>query len=177
MANKADINVVLGADFEKSVEQLNKDIAKIEKKINKLNLQVKVQSGNLLTETNKKIAELQRRKTLKQIAINMKLDESKYIKQVAEVEKHLKKLSEQGNINLNVNSNNASANVSNLNTQLKQTTATANTLGSSIRNALSNVGIYINNQTAWLALRQMIDDINETIKEQTMGCLSKNLFF
>ena len=165
MANKADINVVLGADFEKSVEQLNKDIAKIEKKINKLNLQVKVQSGNLLTETNKKIAELQRRKTLKQIAINMKLDESKYIKQVAEVEKHLKKLSEQGNINLNVNSNNASANVSNLNTQLKQTTATANTLGSSIRNALSNVGIYINNQTAWLALRQMIDDINETIKE------------
>lgn len=165
MANKADINVILGADFEKSVEQLNKDIAKIEKKINKLNLQVKVQSGNLLAETNKKIAELQKRKTLKQIAINMKLDEGKYIKQVAEVEKQLKKLSEQGNINLNVNSNNASANVSNLNTQLKQTTATANTLGSSIKNALSNVGIYINNQTAWLALRQMIDDINETIQE------------
>lgn len=165
MANKADINVVLGADFEKSVEQLNKDIAKIEKKINKLNLQVKVQSGNLLTETNNKIAELQKRKTLKQIAINMKLDESKYIKQVNEVEKQLKKLSEQGNINLNVNSNNASANVSNLNTQLKQTTATANTLGSSIKNALSNVGIYINNQTAWLALRQMISDINETIRE------------
>lgn len=162
---KSDINIVLGADYEKSIEQLNKDIAKIEKKLNKLNVQVKVQSGNLLTETNKKIAELQKRKTLKQIAIDMKLNEGKYIKQIKELETLMKKLQEQSNINLNVNSNNASANVSNLNSQLKQTTATANTLGTTIKNALSDVGIYVNKQTAWLALRKMISDINDAIRE------------
>ena len=162
---KSDINIVLGADYEKSIEQLNKDIARIEKKLNKLNVQVKVQSGNLLTETNKKISELQKRKTLKRIAIDMKLNEGKYIKQIKELETLMKKLQEQSNINLNVNSNNASANVSNLNTQLKQTTATANTLGATIKNALNDVGIYINKQTAWLALRKMISDINDTIRE------------
>ena len=162
---KSDINIVLGADYEKSIEQLNKDIARIEKKLNKLNVQVKVQSGNLLTETNKKIAELQKRKTLKQIAIDMKLNEGKYVKQIKELETLMKKLQEQSNINLNVNSNNASANVSNLNSQLKQTTATANTLGTTIKNALSDVGIYVNKQTAWLALRKMISDINDTIRE------------
>lgn len=162
---KSDINIVLGADYEKSIEQLNKDIARIEKKLNKLNVQVKVQSGNLLTETNKKIAELQKRKTLKQIAIDMKLNEGKYIKQIKELEKLLNKIKERSNINLNVNSGTAAASVSNLNGQMKQATATATTLGETIKNALSDVGIYVNKQTAWLALRKMISDINDAIRE------------
>lgn len=150
-----EIQISARLDKQQSVQNINKDIAKIEKQLKQLKLMLSV-SKDSRSEIEKEITNLSKKK--RQLFVDLKLRKDA-------LKAEYKALQSQNNMTLDIDTANA---VKNVNTTTNAVRATKNetlSLADGLKNALNNMGLVISAQTALQIVRHAARDALDAIKE------------
>lgn len=141
---KNEFKVIVSAETkineQKSIQQLNSDIKKIEAKINKLKLTATLDSSKSKAEIQKQIETLNKQR--KKLYIDLQLRKNTLKKQFQTLQK-------ESNLSLNVNTKNTQEQIKNVSQTMGDTKNETLSLGLALKNAFSNAGLVMSAQSAF----------------------------
>lgn len=155
MANLG-VSVTAGLNREKSIAQINADIKQIEKRIDKIKLQITLDKNKSNEALQKEIKKLN--ETKRQLYVDLKLRKDELKKQYQEIQK-------ESNLALNVDTAKAQKNIAATTNEIRLTREETESLANSLVKAFGNIGIVISAQTAFQLIRRASKEAIEAIKE------------
>lgn len=149
------IRAILEIDKQKSLTQINKDIEKLEKKINKLKLQATIDNKKSKTEIQKEIERLNKQRRKLYVDLHLRKDSLK---------KQYKELQKESELSLNVDTETAKKGISQTTNAIQATRNETDTLANSLQKAFANIGLVVSAQTVLQAIRKAASEAAEAVK-------------
>lgn len=150
-----EIQISAGLNKQQSVQNINRDITKIEKQLKQLKLKLSV-SKDSRNEIQKQIANLNKEK--RQLYVDLKLRKDA-------LKAQYKALQSQNKMSLNIDTANAVKNVNTTTNAVRDTKNETLSLADGLKKAFANTGIMISMQTALNLIRRGAKDALDAIKE------------
>lgn len=149
------IQAILEIDKQKSLTKINKDIEKLEKKIQKLKITATLDKGKSKTEIQKQIEALNKQR--KKLYVDLQLRKDTLKKQYKEIQK-------ESNLSLNVDTTTAKKEISQTTNAIQATRNETNTLANSLQKAFANIGLVVSAQSVLQAIRKAASEAAEAVK-------------
>ena len=156
MDNELEILVSTDLDHDKSVTAINKSIKKIEKKIEKLKLQVTLNDEKSKSAITKEIEKLNKKK--RQLYVDLKLRKNDLKKQFLEIQK-------ENNLSLNVDTAKAQKEINQTTNAVQATRSETVTLANSLQKTFSNMGLVVSAQMALQLIRKAAKEASQAVEE------------
>lgn len=150
-----EIQISAGLNKQQSVQNINRDITKIEKQLKQLKLKLSV-SKDSRNEIQKQIANLNKEK--RQLYVDLKLRKDA-------LKAEYKALQMQNKMSLDINTTNAQKQIKNVSSVMGDTKNETVGLGLALKNAFSNAGLVISTQTALQMIRKAANEATQAVKE------------
>lgn len=150
-----EIQISAGLNKQQSVQNINRDITKIEKQLKQLKLKLSV-SKDSRNEIQKQIANLNKEK--RQLYVDLKLRKDA-------LKSEYKALQSQNKMSLNIDTANAVKNVNTTTNAVRDTKNETLSLADGLKKAFANTGIMISMQTALNLVRRAANDALDAIKQ------------
>lgn len=169
MSNDNRIEIVASLDINASVEQVNRDLKKVQSQLNKL-----IVSAKLDKKTEKEIKALTQSLTqLQRITEQIEKQKISIAPRDEGLTKVLDKLDQfnvilediRNNNSLDVKTAAAENNIENVDKELKNVKGTAESAGKSLKDMLSGVGIHLTAYQALRMLREAIKEVGEAVDD------------
>lgn len=169
MSNDNKIEIVASLDINASVEQVNRDLKKVQSQLNKL-----IVSAKLDKKTEKEIKALTQSLTqLQRITEQIEKQKISIAPRDEGLTKVLDKLEQfnvilediRNNNSLDVKTAAAENNIENVDKELKNVKGTAESAGKSLKDMLSGVGIHLTAYQALRMLREAIKEVGEAVDD------------
>ena len=150
-----EIQISAGLNKQQSVQNINKDITKIEKQLKQLKLKLSV-SKDSRNEIQKQIANLNKEK--RQLYVDLKLRKDA-------LKSEYKALQSQNKMSLNIDTANAQKQIKNVSSVMGDTKNETVGLGLALKNAFTNAGLVISAQNALQMIRKAANEATQAVKE------------
>ena len=153
-----ELEILISADIDqnKTVTSINKSIKQIEKKIEKLRLQISLDDKKSKSAITKEIEKLNKQK--RQLYIDLKIRKDS-------LKQEYKALQQQNNMALNVDTSNAVKNVNTTTSAVRDVKNETLSLADSLKRAFANTGTMISMQSTINLVKRAAKDCLDTIKE------------